>query len=61
MIKLPTSYGHEEWKMYDTSEYMEASVISKDNIRRMDNLTLEQMREYSLDIHPKGNLTNATI
>ena len=53
MIKLPTSYGQEEQKMYDTSEYLEASVISKENIRRLENLILKQMRAYLLDIHAK--------
>ena len=47
--------------MYDTSEYFEASAISKENIRRLENLILEWTRAYSLGIHPKGKLTNATI
>ena len=61
MIKLPTSYGHEERQVYDTSEYLEASAISKEKIRRLENLILEYLRAYLLDIHPKGKLTNATI
>ena len=61
MIKLPTIYGQEEQQMYDTSESLEASATSKEKTRRSENLTLEYMREYSLDIHPRGKLTNDII
>ena len=60
-VKLPMSYGPVQQQVYDTSEYFEASATSKEKIRRLENLTLEQTREYSLDIHPRGNITNATI
>ena len=40
-IKLPTSYGQEERQMYDTSNFLEASAISKEKIRRLKNLTLK--------------------
>ena len=36
MIKFPTSYGPKERQMYDTSEYLEASAISKEKIRRLE-------------------------
>ena len=55
------SYGPEEKQVYNTSESLEASVTLKEKIRRLENLTLEQMRAYSLDIRPRGKLTNATI
>ena len=40
----------------NTSEYLEASAISKEKIIRLKKLTLEYTRAYSLDIHPKGKL-----
>ena len=40
LIKLPMSYGQEE-QTCDTSKYLEASVTSKEKIRRLENLTLE--------------------
>ena len=55
------SYGQEEQQMYDTSESLEASATSKEKTKRLENLTLEQMRAYSLDIHRRGKLTNSTI
>ena len=61
MIKLPTSYGPVEQQVYDTSKSFEASATSKEKIKILENLTLEQMRAYSLDIHPKEKFTNATI
>ena len=61
MIKLPTRYGAKEKQVYDTSEYLEASATLKEKIRRLENLTLEYMRAYSLDIHQRGKLKNYTI
>ena len=36
MIKLPTSYASEEQQVYNTSESLEASVTSKEKIRRLE-------------------------
>ena len=36
-------------------------VLYKQNIRRLENLTLEQTKAYSLDINPRENITNATM
>ena len=39
--KIPMSYGPKEQQVYNTLESLEASVTSKEMIRRLENLTLE--------------------